>query len=49
MRDRLPLPHVLGRVCYHPCERDCRRTELGGVLSVCRLRRFVFETEGWRC
>ncbi|MCP4662934.1 MAG: 4Fe-4S dicluster domain-containing protein, partial [bacterium] len=24
MLDRLPLPHALGRVCYHPCERTCR-------------------------
>jgi len=41
--DRLPLPNVLGRVCFHPCEDGCRRTELGGPLSVCRLRRHVFD------
>jgi len=44
--DRLPLPNVLGRVCFHPCEDDCRRQELGGALSVCRLRRQVFDTLG---
>lgn len=42
--DRLPLPNVLGRICFHPCEDDCRRRELGGALSVCRLRRQVFDT-----
>jgi len=42
--DRLPLPHALGRVCFHPCEGDCRRAGLGGSLSVCRLRRHVFDT-----
>jgi len=41
--DRLPLPNTLGRVCFHPCEDSCRRTELGGPLSVCRLRRHVFD------
>ncbi len=41
--DRLPLPNVLGRVCFHPCEDGCRRAELGGPLSVCRLRRHVFD------
>jgi NADPH-dependent glutamate synthase beta subunit-like oxidoreductase/NAD-dependent dihydropyrimidine dehydrogenase PreA subunit len=41
--DRLPLPNVLGRVCFHPCESLCRRTEIGGALSVCRVRRHVFD------
>ena len=41
--DRLPLPAVLGRVCFHPCEGACRRTPLGGALSVCQVRRSVFE------
>ena len=41
--DRLPLPNVLGRVCFHTCENDCRRTDLGGALSVCRIRRVVFD------
>ncbi len=45
MLDRLPLPHALGRVCYHPCERACRRSDLGGALAVCRLRRLVFESD----
>ena len=42
--DRLPLPNTLGRVCFHPCENQCRRLEIGGALSVCRLRRHVFDT-----
>jgi len=41
--DRLPLPNVLGRVCFHPCESLCRRTDIGGALSVCRVRRHVFD------
>ncbi|MCP4570684.1 MAG: NAD(P)-binding protein, partial [FCB group bacterium] len=45
MLDRLPLPHALGRVCYHPCERTCRRSEIGGALAVCRLRRLVFQSD----
>ncbi len=42
--DHLPLPNSLGRVCFHPCEGSCRRSELGGPLSVCRLRRHVFDS-----
>jgi formate dehydrogenase beta subunit len=41
--DRLPLPNALGRICFHPCEEECRRRELGGALSVCRVRRHVFD------
>ena len=44
--DRIPLPNSLGRVCFHPCEEDCRRADLGGPLSVCRLRRHVFDALG---
>ena len=44
--DRLPLPNSLGRVCFHPCEDGCRRAEFGGPLSVCRLRRHVFDRIG---
>ncbi|MCG6963060.1 MAG: FAD-dependent oxidoreductase [Acidobacteria bacterium] len=42
--DRLPLPNSLGRVCFHPCEGECRRSDFGGPLSVCRLRRHVFDS-----
>ncbi len=42
--DRIPLPNVLGRVCFHPCENQCRRTFIGGALSVCRVRRQVFDS-----
>jgi formate dehydrogenase beta subunit len=41
--DHLPLPDSLSRVCFHPCEGECRRAELGGALSVCRVRRAVFD------
>lgn len=29
---KLPLPSVLGKVCFHPCEVDCRRGELSESL-----------------
>lgn len=30
---KLPLPHVLGKVCFHPCETNCKRGELTGFIS----------------
>lgn len=43
IREKVPLPGVLGYVCYHPCERACRRGELNQPVSICRLKRFAFE------
>jgi heterodisulfide reductase subunit A len=37
----LPLPGVLGRVCPHPCEAECRRLEVDEALSICELKRFA--------
>ncbi len=37
----LPLPGVLGRVCPHPCEAACRRSEVDQPISICKLKRFA--------
>ncbi|MBW2065522.1 MAG: FAD-dependent oxidoreductase [Deltaproteobacteria bacterium] len=39
--ERIPLPGVLGRVCPHPCERECRRLEIDEALSIRELKRFA--------
>jgi heterodisulfide reductase subunit A len=39
--ERVPLPGVLGRVCPHPCEAECRRIEVDEVLSIRDLKRFA--------
>ena len=39
--ERLPLPGVLGRVCPHPCESQCRRMEVDTALSIRDLKRFA--------
>jgi heterodisulfide reductase subunit A len=39
--ERLPLPGVLGRVCPHPCEGQCRRAEMDAPVSICKLKRFA--------
>jgi NADH-quinone oxidoreductase subunit F len=35
-----PLPMVLGRVCPHPCENNCRRGEVDEPIRICSLKRF---------
>jgi heterodisulfide reductase subunit A len=39
--ERLPLPGVLGRVCPHPCETECRRKEVDEAVSIRELKRFA--------
>ncbi len=38
---RLPLPGTLGRVCPHPCEERCRRSEVEAPVSIRALKRFA--------
>ncbi|TEU14487.1 MAG: FAD-dependent oxidoreductase [Anaerolineales bacterium] len=36
-----PFPGVCGRVCPHPCESQCNRTELGGAIAIHVQERFL--------
>jgi len=37
--DSVPLPETLGRVCFHPCESDCRRGSVDQPVAICALKR----------
>lgn len=39
-----PFPGVCGRVCFHPCERDCNRRQYDEAVSINALERYVFDT-----
>ena len=39
--EKLPLPGVLGRVCPHPCEAQCRRAEVDSPVAIRELKRFA--------
>jgi heterodisulfide reductase subunit A len=41
IRDFVPFPGTLGRVCHHPCERECKRQLVDESVAVCSLKRFV--------
>ncbi len=45
IRERLPLPGVVGRVCVRPCEDNCRRANLDEPISIKYLKRFVADQE----
>jgi formate dehydrogenase major subunit len=37
------FPHILGRVCTHPCETACRRGAIDKPISICVLKRSAAE------
>jgi len=36
-----PMPSVHGRVCYHPCESSCNRTQVDDAVSIHAVERFL--------
>ena len=46
-----PLPAVMGRVCYHPCETSCNRAGLDSAVGINSVERFLGDEairRGWR-
>src|ERR1019366_1504933 len=46
-----PLPAVMGRVCYHPCETACNRGQLDETIGVHGVERFLGDEairRGWK-
>lgn len=42
IKEMLPLPGILGRVCPRPCEDPCRRVQIDGQpVAICALKRFA--------
>jgi formate dehydrogenase (NADP+) beta subunit len=45
VREKVPFPASLGRVCIHPCEQACRREALTDPISIKFLKRFVADRD----
>jgi 2-oxoacid:acceptor oxidoreductase delta subunit (pyruvate/2-ketoisovalerate family) len=46
-----PLPAVMGRVCYHPCETACNRAKIDEAVGINSVERFLGDVairHGWR-
>ncbi|MCD6325960.1 FAD-dependent oxidoreductase [bacterium] len=41
VRERLPMPGVIGRICSRPCESECVRGQFDDPIAICALKRFV--------
>ena len=46
-----PLPAIMGRVCYHPCETKCNRGQLDEAVGINSVERFLGDEalkRGWK-
>jgi formate dehydrogenase beta subunit len=41
IRESLPLPNVLGHICFHECETECRRGQLNDPIAICAIKRLA--------
>lgn len=50
IRETVPFPGILGRVCVRPCESVCRRGGVNEPISVCAIKRFASDngTDAWK-
>ena len=46
-----PLPAIMGRVCYHPCEGGCNRQQVDSAVGINSVERFLGDEaikRGWK-
>ncbi len=49
--DNNPLPAIMGRVCYHPCEGACNRQHVDAAVGINSVERFLGDEaikRGWK-
>jgi NADPH-dependent glutamate synthase beta subunit-like oxidoreductase len=46
IRESVPLPTILGAVCFHPCEVECRRGKVNEPVAICALKHFAAKLDG---
>ncbi len=50
IREKAPFPAVLGYICLHFCEEECRRRDVNEAIAIRALKRFAAENDTglWR-
>ena len=45
IKEKIPIPASIGRVCPHPCEANCRRKFVEEPLSIAYLKAFAADSD----
>lgn len=45
IKEKIPLPSSIGRVCPHPCEKECRRQFVDEPVSIANLKAFASDMD----
>ncbi len=45
IREKAPIPGILGRICPRPCEDACRRNRVEDAMSICYMKRYISDFE----
>jgi NADPH-dependent glutamate synthase beta subunit-like oxidoreductase len=45
IREKVPFPGILGRVCIRFCEQKCKRADVNGSIPICALKRYIADGE----
>lgn len=45
IKEKIPLPGAIGRVCPHPCQDNCRRGLVDEPISIAWLKRYAADTD----
>ncbi len=48
IKETIPLPGILGRICPAPCEEVCRRHGIDSPISICSLKRYAADRDSER-
>lgn len=45
IREKVPFPGVLGRICFHPCEDVCRRGDINEPMAIKSIKRYASDND----
>lgn len=45
IKNKIPLPASIGRVCPHPCEKACRRAKIEEPVNIAQLKSFAADLD----
>jgi NADPH-dependent glutamate synthase beta subunit-like oxidoreductase len=45
VRERVPIPTVLGHACARPCENECRSKDVNEAIAICALKWFAADQD----